>query len=219
MAKDVFLCHTGADKDWVEALAKRLEEETVDNRQIAVWFDKWDIDGGENILDKIEEGLKSSRFVGVVLSPAMTRAEWPRLEWQSQVYEDPAGRKARILPILRHQFDPVTGEPIEIPLPLRILKRYDFTNPKRFEAEFRDLLRRIRGVANPRGGTPTPAGPVFVEQEEPTGGEESLLTNEILSNVVDRPRELGGVLLHLSSSGLRFLLHAVDEAYAGAHER
>jgi hypothetical protein len=40
---------------------------------------------------------------------------------------------------------------------------------------------------------------------------------EILSNVVDRPRELGGVLLHLSSSGL-LLLHAVDEAHAGAHE-
>lgn len=177
MLKDIFLCHTGADKDWVEALAKRLEEETIDNRQIAVWFDKWDINGGENILDKIEEGLKSSRFVGVVLSPAMTRAEWPKLEWQSQVYEDPAGRKARILPILRHHVDPVTGEPIEIPLPLRILKRYDFTNPKRFEAEFRELLRRIRGIANPRGGAPAPAGPAFVGQEEPTGGEESLLTN------------------------------------------
>jgi hypothetical protein len=42
---------------------------------------------------------------------------------------------------------------------------------------------------------------------------------EILSNVVDRPRELGGGLLHLSSSVLRFLLHAVDEAHAGAHQR
>ena len=42
---------------------------------------------------------------------------------------------------------------------------------------------------------------------------------EKLSNVVDRPRELGGVLLRLSSSVLRFLLHAVDEVHAGAHER
>jgi RNA-directed DNA polymerase len=103
VTKDIFLCHTGADKDWVEELAKRLEDEPVADRKIGVWFDKWDIDGGENLLDKIEAGLKSSRFVGVVLSPAMTRAEWPKLEWQSQVYEDPAGRKARILPILRHQ--------------------------------------------------------------------------------------------------------------------
>ena len=59
MEKDIFLCHTGADKDWVEELAKRLEEESIENRKISVWFDKWDIDGGENLLDKIEEGLKS----------------------------------------------------------------------------------------------------------------------------------------------------------------
>lgn len=41
--------------------------------------------------------------------------------------------------------------------------------------------------------------------------------NEILSNVVDRPCELGGGLLRLSN-GLRFLLHAVDEAHTGAHQ-
>ena len=175
--KDIFLCHTGADKDWVEELAKRLEEESIENRNITVWFDKWDIEGGANLLDKIEQGLKTSSLVGVVLSPAMTRAEWPKMEWQSQVYEDPAGRKARILPILRHQFDPVTGEPIEIPLPLRFLKRYDFTNPKRYEAELRELVRRIQGRPHPRGGTGMASPPMFVGQEEPTGGEESLLSN------------------------------------------
>lgn len=35
--------------------------------------------------------------------------------------------------------------------------------------------------------------------------------------VVDRG--IGGVLLRLSSNALRFFLHAVDEAHAGAHER
>ena len=33
------------------------------------------------------------------------------------------------------------------------------------------------------------------------------------------PRELGGALLHLSRSAFRFLLHAIDEAHAGTHER
>ena len=41
---------------------------------------------------------------------------------------------------------------------------------------------------------------------------------EILSNVVDRCGDLGGGLLRLSDSGLRFLLHAVDEADTGAHQ-
>ena len=186
--RDIFLCHTGSDKDWVEELAKRLEAETVENRPISVWFDKWDIDGGENILQKIEEGLKNTRFLAVVLSPAMTRADWPKLEWQSQVYEDPAGRKARILPILRHQVDPVTGEPIEIPLPLRILKRYNFTSHNRFEPELRELVRRIRGIPHPRGGGHTASAPTFIGQEEPTGGEESLLSN--LLPTVSLPNKL-----------------------------
>jgi hypothetical protein len=178
MQRDIFLCHTGADKAWVEELATRLERETIDGRQVVVFFDKWDIDGGENLLTKIEQGLQTSRFVGVVLSPAMTKADWPTLEWQTQVYEDPAGKKGRILPILRHHTDPVTGEPIEIPLPLKILGRYDFTVPKKSEGEFQRLLRRLRGQRPPRG-----AG--FVEsqshglagQEDPTGDEESIVSN------------------------------------------
>lgn len=28
--KDVFLCHTGTDKPWLEHLAERLEAETID---------------------------------------------------------------------------------------------------------------------------------------------------------------------------------------------
>ena len=45
------------------------------------------------------------------------------------------------------------------------------------------------------------------------------VVTEKLSNVVDRLRELGGVLLRLSSSGLPFLLHAIDEGDACAYER
>jgi hypothetical protein len=66
----------------------------------------------------------------------------------------------------------VTGEPLEIPLPLRILKRYDFTSHKRFEPELRELVRRIRGVPHPRGGGHAAPTPTFIGQEEPTGGEE-----------------------------------------------
>jgi hypothetical protein len=75
-----------------------------------VWLDKWDIDYGDNILSKIEEGLRTSRFVAVVLSPAFTRADWPAMEWQTQVYADPAGKSGRILPILLHKFDAETGD-------------------------------------------------------------------------------------------------------------
>jgi hypothetical protein len=178
--KDIFLCHTGADKDWVENLAERLEGQAIGERKISVWFDKWDIDGGANILSRIESGLKESRFVAVVLSPAMTKADWPTLEWQTQVFDDPAGKRGRILPLLRHAFDPITLEPIEIPLPLKILKRFDFSSEKRFEDEFKSLVRQLRGEPLLRGrsaegviGSTNP----LVGPEEPDEISDSLVSN------------------------------------------
>lgn len=150
--KDVFLCHTGANKPWVEELAMRLESESIGDRRISVFLDKWDIDQGQNVLSRIEEALATCRFVAVVMSPAFGRAEWPRLEWQTRVWQDPTGKAASILPILLERFDPETGEPIEIPLPLRMIKWFDFSEPKRYEREFADLVRRLRGEPPQRGG-------------------------------------------------------------------
>jgi hypothetical protein len=177
-AKDIFLCHTGADKEWVEKLAERLEAESMGDRKLSVWFDKWDIEGGANILSRIEEGLKRSRYVAVVLSPAMTKADWPTLEWQTQVFDDPAGKRGRILPLLRHVFDPITLEPIEIPLPLKILKRYDFSNERRFEEEFQALVRQLKGKPPSRGNQGASQGAQWaVGPEQPDDVEDSLLSN------------------------------------------
>src|SRR5689334_18062483 len=94
---DLFLCHTGANKDWVRDLATRLESETVDARPLRVFFDEWDIAPGENILARIEDGLRRSQFIAVALSPSLVRAAWPTLEWQTQVYDDPTGKRGRII--------------------------------------------------------------------------------------------------------------------------
>lgn len=177
--KDIFLCHTGADKEWVEKLAERLEAEPIGDRKLSVWFDKWDIEGGANILSRIEEGLKQSRYVAVVLSPAMTKADWPTLEWQTQVFDDPAGKRGRILPLLRHVFDPITLEPIEIPLPLKILKRYDFSIERRFEDEFLSLVRQLRGDPPLRGrqSLTQHSEQLLVGPEQPDEVEDSLVSN------------------------------------------
>jgi hypothetical protein len=148
---DVFLCHTGANKQWTEDLAKRLEKEKVEDRQLRVFFDAWDIGYGENILARIEDGLRRSRFLAVVLSPALTRAAWPTLEWQTQVYDDPSGKKGRILCMLLEKFDPTTLEPLDIPLPLRILKFFDFSDKIRQGAEYQRLVWRIQGKPLERG--------------------------------------------------------------------
>lgn len=148
---DLFLCHTGANKHRVRQLAERLEGETIGDRPLRVFFDEWDIAPGENILSRIEEGLDGSRFVAVALSPALTLASWPTLEWQSQVYDDPTGKRGRIIPLVLEKFDPETREPLEIPLPLRLLRHLDFSDPKKLEHEYELLVARVRGQRPGRG--------------------------------------------------------------------
>src|ERR1051325_10051755 len=101
---DVFLCHNGADKPWAEVLGQRLEAETIDgskeSRKIKVFFDKWDIEGGENVVKKLGGALDSSRFVAVVMSPEFFSSEWTSMEWTDVVASDPAGRNGKFIPIL-----------------------------------------------------------------------------------------------------------------------
>lgn len=99
--KDIFLCHTGADKPWVERLAERIEAEPYQNRLLGVVFDKWDFEKGGNIVADIENEIDACRFVGVVVSRPMLGAEWPTMERSIAVWSDPSGARARVIPILR----------------------------------------------------------------------------------------------------------------------
>jgi hypothetical protein len=76
--KDIYLCFNTADRDWARNLAAQLESETIDglptSRRLKVFFDEWDIDSGENLIKRMNEGLQSSRFVAVVLSPKFMKA-------------------------------------------------------------------------------------------------------------------------------------------------
>jgi len=49
---DVFLSHAGEDTAWCEALAERLRNEGV-----RVWFDQWELQPGDNLLARINDGL------------------------------------------------------------------------------------------------------------------------------------------------------------------
>lgn len=191
--KDIFLCHTGADKDWVRHLAERLEAERIGNRPIAVWFDEWDIDFGEQIITKIDEGLRTSRFVGVVLSPAAGRAAWPNAEWQSQIMADPLNKGSRIVPILRYKFDPETAEAIDLPFALKPLKWIDFTDERRFDIALATLVRRLGNERPARGagrGGLGSARPVLTGQEAADPVDESLPSN--LLPVLSMPDVLYG---------------------------
>jgi hypothetical protein len=141
--KDIFLCHTGANKPWVERLAERIEAEPYQNRFLGVVFDKWDFEKGGNIVVDIEREIDACRFVGVVVTQALLGAEWPTMERSIAVWSDPAGTSGRVIPLLR--------ENVTLPASLRIRNWIDFRDDARFEEAFVELVRGLRGEKIPRG--------------------------------------------------------------------
>jgi hypothetical protein len=134
---DVFISYNTADVEFAELLAKRIEEEPYGDRQLKCFFATWDIEAGENILLRIENALSNSRFVAMIVSPDWLKSDWTTLERIIPVFEDPAGLKGRIIPILRRNCD--------IPPSIRILKWLDFRNDQNFGREIKKLLAKLTG--------------------------------------------------------------------------
>jgi hypothetical protein len=89
----LFVSHASEDKsDFVRPLAERLRE------IYEVWFDEYELTLGDSLLAKIDEGLRSSDFGIVVLSPHFFAKKWPRRELDGLSALETTNRKL-ILPI------------------------------------------------------------------------------------------------------------------------
>lgn len=152
---DVFLCHNGADKDWVRKLGEQIESETFDGksagRPLTVFFDEWDIDIGQNVPMRLNMALTASRYVAVIISPEMLAAPWPTLEWTHLVADDPTNRKGRIIPLFFRDYSFTTETYAELPAPFKALNWIDFQSPKEFKRSFQKLIRKVRDLPPTRG--------------------------------------------------------------------
>lgn len=134
---DIFISYNKADVEFAERLVKRIELEPHKGRHLRCFFASWDVAPGENILLKIEDALTNSRLIALIMSPDWGKSDWTTLERAIPVYQDPAGLKGRIIPILRRN--------CEIPPSIRILNWLDFRTDRNFEREIRKLLARLKG--------------------------------------------------------------------------
>ncbi len=75
---DVFLSHASEDKDDVaRPLALQLQE-----RQLRVWYDEFEFRIGDNIVEKLNNGINSSRFGILILSKSFVdmAKQWTKHE-------------------------------------------------------------------------------------------------------------------------------------------
>jgi hypothetical protein len=142
---DVFICHVSEDKANVaEQLYKHL-----DSVGIRCWYDRGEILWGDSIVGKINEGLKCSRFVIVVVSPALLRKTWATKEMNAALSQEIDSGTTRVLPLMvgsDEEIQQMTNE-----LAIQRDKRYIrwSGSPQEVERELRALIRRenVRGKA------------------------------------------------------------------------
>ncbi|MEI7823949.1 MAG: toll/interleukin-1 receptor domain-containing protein [Chlorobiaceae bacterium] len=128
----IFLSHTSADKPFVRELKKRLEAHGVKN----VWLDEAEIMLGDSLTKKIDEGLKKSKYIGVVLSTKSIKSAWVERELESAINREISTGEVIILPLLYEKCD----------LPSFLVgKMYaDFTSPSEFNESINKILRRLK---------------------------------------------------------------------------
>ena len=95
-AKEVFICHTSADKESIaRPLAERLEAVGI-----AAWIDERKIRWGDSVTDRVNAGLRNSRYVIVILSPAFVDRPWPQRELTTALNQEASSGQNRVLPLL-----------------------------------------------------------------------------------------------------------------------
>lgn len=86
---DVFLSHSSIDKPRVARLAERLKA-----AGFRIWFDRPNIDSGEDIVTAIEQGLERSRVLILCMTKAAFESEWVLLERNTATRHNSAHRTA-----------------------------------------------------------------------------------------------------------------------------
>ena len=94
-------------------LAERLKAAGV-----RVWFDEWNIEAGDLISLKVDEGLEQSRVLLLCISPNALASDWVALERSTVIHRDPANKGRRFIPLLLAD--------CELPDTLRRYKYVDF---------------------------------------------------------------------------------------------
>ncbi len=128
----LFLSHTGVDKPFV----RRLRDDLLAHGVPRVWLDEAEIEIGDSLITKIDEGMKLSRYIAVVLSTKSIHALWVKKELDMAMNREITTGQVVVLPLLY--------EACDLPEFLRGKLYADFSKPEDYEEVLAKLLRRLR---------------------------------------------------------------------------
>jgi hypothetical protein len=138
----IFISYNHADKGTAESLAKILVQAKQN-----VWIDKWELNAGDSLIERIEEALGGADAILVLLSKSSTQSEWCKKELRSGLLRELEEKSVLVIPIVLDDCD--------IPLFLREKLWIDFR--KNRDEQLALLLRSLERISNPaQSRTETP---------------------------------------------------------------
>lgn len=150
MIKRLFLSYASDDKD----LARDLER-SLKAQKLPVWRDEHSISPGAKWFDDIEDGIRDSRGVVVLVTEASRRSEWV-------TYEYSLARGAGI-PVIA-----ILVEGTAIPTPLRSFHAVKHENPDRVAEKIKKALRdQSRAIGRDRASS----APVLMAKFQEENGD------------------------------------------------
>jgi len=91
----VFISYSHTDKEKVEKIAVELFKRRTD-----VWIDRWVLNVGDSILNKIQNAVQSSDAIVVALSKTSVESEWCKKELTAGLVRELDEKRVLLLPAL-----------------------------------------------------------------------------------------------------------------------
>jgi len=91
----IFICHSSFDKVFAELVASGLKDQSL-----IPWLDKEQVFAGDDVLEKIGEGLRAMDFLIFIVSQDALRSPWIERELKFAVRQEIEQRRVLILPFI-----------------------------------------------------------------------------------------------------------------------
>lgn len=138
----IFISYSHRDKSFVDRLAVQLVK-----ARAPIWLDRWELNVGDSLIQRVEEAIHGSGALLVILSKAAVESEWCRKELTTGLVRELDERRVLVLPVLI--------EDCTVPLFLRDKVFADFRTD--YDDGLRQLLKALgRYINDTRGRVPGP---------------------------------------------------------------
>jgi hypothetical protein len=138
---DVFISYRFTQRDWAEALAHNLVAQGY-----KVFIDAWELYGGQQFTQAIEQALHESRCALLIATPEAADSGWVQHEYEMMVKLEQQGAGFFFIPV-------VWGEFPDFPF-LETLHAVDFGDSS--EAQYREAFQRLLAALQKKAPGPSP---------------------------------------------------------------